>query len=413
MNDRSQPEVRTTAILEDLRTSPTNPRRRMDKVALAELTASVREVGILQPLIVRKLGKDFELDLFGDVAAEKKGRDVCTNPTCFQAKVKAWADLQVELAAANGQKVLSAKDVKKVWPRGGGHTDYSSPYVALDDECYQDSKDRPYKTLLGSDAPEAILAIDPDGRPRQLVPRAEAEAILAKKHALAGHRGRGASSGPSPAEKKRRAEGEHVARVNGKLMERVAEVAEGQALRTPSVEVWAAIAGLAIRSAQPNTRKDVCRRRGWLEEKPAKGKGRPPRLKSHQDILLGKLGELSGAQARGLAIEVLYAPYVGLARPNSWYSRTSTSGPALAALGIDLKDVQEIVRREEAQEAKAKSAPKQCLTTIAATAFSPDLEDITTRARVEAAKKGMLKKPAKAKSVPKRTVKAVDGGGKP
>ncbi len=47
--------------LADIRPSKTNPRRSMDTAALAELTASIRTKGVLQPVLVRPNGKGFEL----------------------------------------------------------------------------------------------------------------------------------------------------------------------------------------------------------------------------------------------------------------------------------------------------------------------------------------------------------------
>lgn len=53
----------------DIRESGTNPRRRFDKASLAELAASIRQLGILEPLIVRIAGDGFEL-----VAGERRLR---------------------------------------------------------------------------------------------------------------------------------------------------------------------------------------------------------------------------------------------------------------------------------------------------------------------------------------------------
>jgi ParB/RepB/Spo0J family partition protein len=47
--------------LEQLREHPANPRKRFDPTALAELAASIREKGILNPLLVRPAGKSFEI----------------------------------------------------------------------------------------------------------------------------------------------------------------------------------------------------------------------------------------------------------------------------------------------------------------------------------------------------------------
>lgn len=47
--------------LEQIRPNPHQPRRRFDEAALDELAASIREKGILQPLLVRRAGEQYQL----------------------------------------------------------------------------------------------------------------------------------------------------------------------------------------------------------------------------------------------------------------------------------------------------------------------------------------------------------------
>lgn len=47
--------------LKDLKESPSNPRKAFDDVELQELADSIKEVGILQPLVVMPKGKDYEI----------------------------------------------------------------------------------------------------------------------------------------------------------------------------------------------------------------------------------------------------------------------------------------------------------------------------------------------------------------
>ncbi|MBK9214674.1 MAG: ParB/RepB/Spo0J family partition protein [Chloracidobacterium sp.] len=56
----SQPDYKLIAF-EDLQTSPTNPRRRIDEQTIAQLAESIRNQGILEPLIVRIKGKKYEI----------------------------------------------------------------------------------------------------------------------------------------------------------------------------------------------------------------------------------------------------------------------------------------------------------------------------------------------------------------
>jgi ParB/RepB/Spo0J family partition protein len=50
-------------VLTDIAESPFNPRRSFDTDALAELASSIREVGVLQPLVVRRVGDSAGYDL--------------------------------------------------------------------------------------------------------------------------------------------------------------------------------------------------------------------------------------------------------------------------------------------------------------------------------------------------------------
>lgn len=59
-------------ILANLIPNPLQPRRHFDDTALAELTASIREKGILQPLIVRPSRKD--VGMFEIIAGERRWR---------------------------------------------------------------------------------------------------------------------------------------------------------------------------------------------------------------------------------------------------------------------------------------------------------------------------------------------------
>ena len=61
-----------------IRPNPQQPRQGFDEVGLAELAASIRSCGILQPLTVRRAGDGYEL-----VAGERPG-----SPDC--GRCRAW-----------------------------------------------------------------------------------------------------------------------------------------------------------------------------------------------------------------------------------------------------------------------------------------------------------------------------------
>ena len=68
------PAPRTTLPLAEIVANPRQPRRRFDEGALAELIASVRERGVLQPILVRPVGGDDGRRRFEIVAGERRWR---------------------------------------------------------------------------------------------------------------------------------------------------------------------------------------------------------------------------------------------------------------------------------------------------------------------------------------------------
>jgi ParB family transcriptional regulator, chromosome partitioning protein len=72
--DRAQPEQDRkpslqTCGIEEIRPNPRQPRKRFDELRIEELAESVRQKGILQPLLVRRQGDGFEL-----IAGERRWR---------------------------------------------------------------------------------------------------------------------------------------------------------------------------------------------------------------------------------------------------------------------------------------------------------------------------------------------------
>jgi ParB family transcriptional regulator, chromosome partitioning protein len=62
-------EITNQLPIKQLEPNPKQPRGNFDEAALEELTASIREKGVLQPLLVRPRGKRFEI-----VAGERRWR---------------------------------------------------------------------------------------------------------------------------------------------------------------------------------------------------------------------------------------------------------------------------------------------------------------------------------------------------
>lgn len=95
--------------------------------------------------------------LFEDVAA-----DTCTDPTCFDAKRRAHADILIREARERGQKVLEGKAAKEAMPYAGRVTDQ---FVRLDEKCYDvptgSKKATPtWRDALGGEV-ETLIVRDP------------------------------------------------------------------------------------------------------------------------------------------------------------------------------------------------------------------------------------------------------------
>ena len=55
--------------IEEIKPNPEQPRKSFNKESLKELTASIKEKGVIQPVIVRKAGRDYYL-----IAGERRWR---------------------------------------------------------------------------------------------------------------------------------------------------------------------------------------------------------------------------------------------------------------------------------------------------------------------------------------------------
>ncbi|HEY1956010.1 MAG TPA: ParB/RepB/Spo0J family partition protein [Polyangiaceae bacterium] len=113
-------------------------------------------------------------ELFGDV----KG-DLCTDPDCFSSKKAALRQRTIDAAKKAGREVVE-KPVDKV------SYDYGSyKFVQLDTICRADPKERSYGELLKGvkDGPKVATGFLRDGTQSDLLPREEALAAIAKKHA--------------------------------------------------------------------------------------------------------------------------------------------------------------------------------------------------------------------------------------
>lgn len=115
-----------------------------------------------------------QAELFADVPSA----DVCTDPPCFQAKVKAWAAVRIREAKAAGRKVIAGKQAKKAWPQK-----YGGPqgYARVDESTYHAGKSRKISTIVGKAAERILLENPHTGDLVEVVPRAVLKAALREK----------------------------------------------------------------------------------------------------------------------------------------------------------------------------------------------------------------------------------------
>jgi len=110
-------------------------------------------------------------ELFGDV----KSADICTDPVCFQAKIRAHGSRQLQKAMDAGQPVLTGKDAVKVV--GGKHEvqEYThlSGYLLVGAERWNGNKREKIKAAKGA---EITLLQDPvTGEVHRLIRSKDAE----------------------------------------------------------------------------------------------------------------------------------------------------------------------------------------------------------------------------------------------
>lgn len=208
--------------------------------------------------------------------------DVCTDPSCFQAKVKAHQEQLIRDAKESGKKVLPAKEAEKIFADYGGGLKYDAPYVDLAEQCHEVNKSPSYKRLVGEQLKEEIvLARNQRGELRELAPKARVQEILRKEHGVKTRTG--SNSREDAAWKKRQAEEAAKKKLDRKrcllIMEEVEHQANGMADRIQwdgrNETLLALIVKGMVRELWHDLKKILCRRRGLEGDK-----------KKHPDALL-------------------------------------------------------------------------------------------------------------------------------
>ena len=135
--------------------SPYQPRRRFDEVALEELAHSIRQQGLIQPLVVRPVGERFEL-----IAGERRWRaSRRAGLTAIPAIIRRYTDeqtLEAALVENLQREDISVVETARAYQRLTEEFHYTQGEIA-----FRTGKSRPAvaNTLRLLQLPEAVLAL--------------------------------------------------------------------------------------------------------------------------------------------------------------------------------------------------------------------------------------------------------------
>ncbi|HEU4619202.1 MAG TPA: ParB/RepB/Spo0J family partition protein [Gammaproteobacteria bacterium] len=140
----------------------------------------------------------------GELFADVKSPDVCTDPVCFRAKLDAQWKLEQKAAKAAGKTIIPAKDVQfSKWSARAS----STKWEALDDTRYVGSQSAKIRTLVGKDAAVAIAQNPYSGAIVEFVSKAAVDAAVRRQQSKKAAKNGSSSSARekvSPSEKARR-----------------------------------------------------------------------------------------------------------------------------------------------------------------------------------------------------------------
>jgi ParB/RepB/Spo0J family partition protein len=109
-------------------------------------------------------------NLFGEFEAT----ELCTDPACYAKKVSAGWSRLAQAAKDSGREVLGEKEAADVFRFGATTPSNESPFIDIDDRCFDDPKERTYREILGDALPVTTLARDGQGGVHDLLDRKEA-----------------------------------------------------------------------------------------------------------------------------------------------------------------------------------------------------------------------------------------------
>lgn len=268
--------------------------------------------------------------LFADV----KGKDVCTDPTCFGEKRDAAWTLKVSEAKEKGTKILTPKEVEKVFPHGGSHVAATSGFVDIDEEDWsRTGKNKTYRQLMGKHAPPPVLARDKRGDVHELVPAAALKKALKEAGVKVAP---SAAAGSSETDKKVAKEKKAKAALMRIVQVAAIEAVVGWAEQTDADEAFARVLVDAISLTTGHASIEALeKRRGTPDIEVAK-------LKPHE--------------LRGMAVELL----IGFGGVQSWDAKLGENLVAFAKLyGVDLKKIEAKAKSDLAVKAAEKKVGKK------------------------------------------------------
>jgi ParB/RepB/Spo0J family partition protein len=279
-----------------------------------------------------------------ELFADAKSPDICTDPPCFRAKVDAAWNKRAAEARAQGRKVASAEETKKLFPYPNPKYIGDSSYVDLDDKNWDAPKNKTWRQCLGKRAAEVVTLVrDPTGDIREVAKKDQVVRICRE----AGQAWAQKRPGTAPAPKsdaQKQADQRRRIHVEA-LREAVSLLVEEAEMRVPDDAFWRLLAHLAVRVSWSDTQRATASRRGLLQ-----GKTEPSKL------LDSAIESMTGARARGLAVELL-------ATKGAFAAGYGTTTPpdledAFEYFGVDLKGL-EARAKKAAEPKKPAKTPKE------------------------------------------------------
>lgn len=275
-------------------------------------------------------------DLFGDV----KEKEVCTDPSCFEAKTRATWTQKCEEALARGWEVLDEEESRKLFPYGG-NLEHNAPFIELDARNYQDPKQRTWRQLLSKTNVQVILAKDSFNKTHHLVKKDEAKTAAAERgftFAAKVERGDDQYRAHMKQQREKTAERASIARAA------IAKVVEASTKKAADAAFWRLILSGLANGSWHDVIQSTVKRRGWDE------KGKRP-----EELLLTRIEKLPADELRGLAVELIVGRGAFWSHATDFGENLKT---ACALYGINLGDVAKEVRAAEKTASPAATKKK-------------------------------------------------------